>query len=214
MNSPHTDEATFAVVNSILRARASVNLFEPSHSIADREIELIAELATRAPSAFNLQNWRLHAVRTAKMKRALRLAAFDQAKVEEAAVTFVLSGELARAEDVEARLAPALQSGMLQPELVSSWTEMARGWYQNSPRAAREEAIRSATLLASTLMFAAAGRGFASAPLSGFDRGNVKRLLHLPRHVLPVLLVAVGHPRAGNWPQKPRRPVADVLTIV
>jgi nitroreductase len=28
---------------------------------------------------------------------------------------------------------------------------------------------------------------------------------------LPAMLVTVGYPAPGNWPQKPRRPVADVL---
>jgi nitroreductase len=28
---------------------------------------------------------------------------------------------------------------------------------------------------------------------------------------VPVILVAVGHAAPGNWPQKPRRPLAEVL---
>lgn len=40
-----------------------------------------------------------------------------------------------------------------------------------------------------------------------------------PTHALgegdiPALLVAVGQAAPGNWPQKPRRPVAQVLEIL
>jgi hypothetical protein len=31
---------------------------------------------------------------------------------------------------------------------------------------------------------------------------------------LPVIIVFVGYPAEGNWPQKPRRSVLDVLDVV
>ena len=31
---------------------------------------------------------------------------------------------------------------------------------------------------------------------------------------LPVVIVTVGYPAAGNWPQKPRKHLSEVLTIV
>jgi hypothetical protein len=31
------------------------------------------------------------------------------------------------------------------------------------------------------------------------------------KHEVPVMLLSVVAMRPGNWPQKPRRPVADVL---
>jgi nitroreductase len=192
-----------ASVHALIEARAAVNLFDPRHPISDREIEQLAELAIRAPSAFNLQNWRLHAVRTPEWKARLRAAAWDQAKVEEASVTFVVSGEIARAEDVEARLAPSVAAGPMSPQMAAVWIDMAQDSYAK-PQAARDEAIRSATLLAATLMFAAEGSGLSTAPMSGFDGDAVSELIGLPPHIFPVLLVAVGRPLPGNWPQKPR----------
>jgi nitroreductase len=45
----------------------------------------------------------------------------------------------------------------------------------------------------------------------GFDAEAVAREFALAEDEVPVLLLSVGAERAGNWPQKPRRPVADVL---
>lgn len=208
VSSPFAD-----LVASLIEHRAATGYFDPGHTLDDAEIARLADLATRAPSAFNLQNWRLHAVRTPSAKAALRAAAFGQAKVEEAAVTFVVSGEIARAADLPDRLHPAVVEGHMTVKTARSWVEIAGATYA-VPEEARDEALRSASLLASTLMFAAEGHGLATAPMSGFDRAAVSELLRLPADIIPFFLVAVGRPRPGNHPQKPRRPVSDVLVLV
>jgi hypothetical protein len=42
----------------------------------------------------------------------------------------------------------------------------------------------------------------------------VHREFGLAEDEVPVLLLSVGAERAGNWAQKPRLPVADVLDFV
>lgn len=197
----------------IIERRAATNCFDPSERLVDDEIRRLAELATRAPSAFNLQNWRLHAVRSPEMKARLRAAAFGQAKVSQAAVTFVVSGEIPDGEELNDRLQPAVAAGLMDAMTADAWAAMARASFQDPDRA-REEAIRSATLLGATLMFAAEGLGLSTAPMSGFDRESVRILLGLTEDVVPVLLLAVGAPASARPRQKPRRPVHDVLTLV
>ncbi len=48
----------------------------------------------------------------------------------------------------------------------------------------------------------------------GFDAEGVHREFGLAQDEVPVLLLSVGAERPGNWPQKPRLPVADVLDLV
>jgi nitroreductase len=57
--------------------------------ISDEQIEHLVYLATRDPTSFNLQNSRFLAMRTPERKAKLRKLAYDQAKVSEAAVTFM-----------------------------------------------------------------------------------------------------------------------------
>lgn len=78
----------------------------------------------------------------------------------------------------------------------------------------RDEAIRSGTLGASFLMFAAAGMGLASAPMAGFDSAEIAREFHLSDFEIPVMLIAVGYPGVENRPQKPRMDVSRVLEVV
>ncbi|MNC78592.1 hypothetical protein D3C75_1308350 [compost metagenome] len=48
----------------------------------------------------------------------------------------------------------------------------------------------------------------------GFDAKAVHREFGLAEDEVPVMLLSVGAELPGNWLQKPRRPVADVLDFV
>jgi nitroreductase len=48
----------------------------------------------------------------------------------------------------------------------------------------------------------------------GFDAEAVHREFALAEYEVPVMLLSVGRERPGNWAQKPRLPVAEVLNLV
>ena len=64
------------------------------------------------------------------------------------------------------------------------------------------------------MIYAAHSLGLGSTPMIGFDAEAVAHEFVLAEDEVPVLLLSVGAERPGNWPQKPRRPVADVLDLV
>ena len=66
-------------LQDVIEHRRTTNVFEPNHTISDEQIEHLVHLATRAPTSFNLQNWRFLAVRTPERKAKLRKLAYDQA---------------------------------------------------------------------------------------------------------------------------------------
>ena len=92
---------------------------------------------------------------------------------------------------------------------ASAWQVSTRTQYAD-PQRARDEAICSATLAAATLIYAAEAMGFASGPMIGFDAEGVAREFGLEAHEVPAMLLPVGRAAPGNWPQKPRRPLAEV----
>lgn len=197
---------------SLIEQRLSANLFDASHVLTDTEIERLVHLATRAPTAYNLQNWRFIAVRTPESKTRLRSVAHDQPKVSDAAVTFIICGVLPDHEVLAERLRPSVEAGFMPTAMVAGWQEGARQQYDD-PQMARDEAVRSATFGAATLMHATEAMGLASGPMVGFDAEGVTRAFGLMPNEVPVLLLAVGRAAPGNWPQKPRRPLAEVLEV-
>ncbi|MCJ9428058.1 nitroreductase family protein [Kordiimonas marina] len=197
-----------------LETRISANHFDAGKVMSDDQVEELIRLATCAPSAYNLQNWRFIAVRSPDAKARLQAASYGQAKVSEAAVTVIVCGQLPTHMDLEERLRPSVEAGFMPHEMAAAWTRAAERDFRGNPQRQRDEAIRTATLGAAFLMFAAEAYGLVSCPMVGFDPSTVMSEFGLAANEIPVVLVAVGSSGDGNWPQKPRLPVSQILETV
>ncbi|WP_186289207.1 nitroreductase family protein [Burkholderia gladioli] len=198
-------------LENLLKTRISTNHYDPARTLSDAQIDELVALATTAPSAFNLQNWKFVAVRSEAAKARLLPLAYGQQKVADAAVTFIVCGTLEPHRTLPAALSPSLEQGIIDQAVFDGWTGAATNMYANNPAFQRDEAIRSASLAAMTLMIAAQDRGLASGPMIGFDPAGVASVFGLAPTEVPVMLLTVGYAASGNWPQKPRKPTAEVL---
>lgn len=201
-------------VQHLLENRVSINQFDTTKTISDAQIKELVRQATLAPSAYNFQNWKFIAVTSPAAKEKLKDAAYGQQKVVDAAMTFIVCGTLAAHHLLAVTLQPSLEKGILTKEVVDGWVDMAKGAHENNPKLQRDEAFRSASLAAMTMMLAAQDMGLATGPMSGFDAAAVSSAFGLTANEVPVILIATGYPAPGNWPQKPRKEVAEVLTTV
>ena len=199
---------------SDIRHRVSVNSFEEGATLSDSEIAILVEYASQAPSSFNFQNWRFIAVRDSDAKARLEAIAFGQKKVSQAAVTFIVLGLLNPQLRLPAALAPALEAGILDQSTVDTWVGMANGMYGSNAELQRDEAIRSASMAAMTLMLAAEALGLGSGPMIGFDAAAVRKEFALADDEIPAMLLTVGRKGPGNWPRKPRFPASSILKII
>jgi nitroreductase len=197
-----------------IRARISANRFDPAFTLDDAAIRELISYASEAPSAYNLQNWRFIAVRSRPRKQALMALAYDQEKVVDAAVTFIVCGLLEPQRGIRGAMQPFHEDGHIDREVMDDWVSEATSAYQDAPARQRDEAIRSASLAAMNLMIAAQAMGLASGPMIGFDAAAVANDFSLGPTEVPVMLVAVGRAAPGNWPRKRRRPVDQVLAVV
>ncbi|MFC0402158.1 nitroreductase family protein [Paraburkholderia rhizosphaerae] len=204
---------TNAVIECIL-SRTSVKYYDPAATLSDDEIRQLVQIGTTAPTSFHLQNWRFIAVRTPEAKARLRPIAWNQPSITDAAVTFIVCGQLADSSVIPDRLAPLVKAGVMPAATVPEWEIPARDMYMAFPQRQRDEALRSATFGAAAMIYAARSLGLGSTPMIGFDAEAVHREFGLGKHEIPALLLAVGAVRSGNWAQKPRRPVAEVLDLV
>ena len=204
---------TNAVIDCIL-SRTAAKYYDPAATMSDDQIRELVRIGTTAPTSFHLQNWRFIAVRTPEAKARLRPIAWDQPAITEAAVTFIIVGQLADSSVIPARLAPLVEAGIMPAKMVAEWENPARDLYMKHPQRQRDEAVRSGTFGAATMIYAARSLGLGSTPMIGFDAEAVHREFGLAANEVPVMLLSVGKERPGNWPQKPRLPVAEVLDIV
>ncbi len=196
----------------LIRSRISANKFDTTKTLSQQEIRELVEYATQAPSSTNIQHWRFIAVTKPADKERLKQAAFGQQKVADAAVTFIVLGDLRGHEKLGNILDRSVKAGILDQQTRDRWVDTANESYAN-PLKARDEAIRSASLAAMTLMIAAQAKGLVSGPMIGFDPEGVKREFGISDRYVPVMLLTVGYPAAGNWPRKPRLTVEEVLAF-
>jgi nitroreductase len=200
-------------LSELIKSRTSANHYDRARTLSEEEVSELIELATCSPSAFNFQNWKFVAVRSDEAKARLLPLAFSQPKVLDAAVTFIVCGTLQPHLALPAALKPSLDAGILDDATYKGWIGAANGMYEENARLQRDEAVRSAAMAAMTLMLAAQSRGLVTCPMIGFDQAGVAAAFGLLPTDVPVMLLTVGYPAAANWPQKPRKAVADVLSF-
>ena len=92
--SPARATPTNAVIETIL-SRSAAKYYDPAATLSDDRIRDLVRIGTSAPTSFHLQNWRFIAVRTPEAKARLRPIAWNQPAITDAAVTFIIIGQLA-----------------------------------------------------------------------------------------------------------------------
>ncbi|HKQ60910.1 MAG TPA: nitroreductase family protein [Candidatus Polarisedimenticolaceae bacterium] len=196
---------------TLIRGRRSAENFDAARPLDEAQLRELIEDATHAPSSFNLQHWRFVAVRRAEDKQRLRAAAYQQRQVSEAAVTLILLGDLRATERLAEVLERAVEAGVLAAGKAAAWVRQAAEIYAE-PQAARDEAIRSCSLAAMTLMLAAEARGLKVSPLTGFEPERVRAEFGIGARYLPVMLLCVGHAAPGGESRRlPRLSVEEIL---
>lgn len=197
----------------VLKSRISANKFDTARKLGDDEIRELVAIATHAPSSYNIQHWRFVALTRQEDKERLKAVAYGQQKVADAAVTFIVLGDLRGYEKLEEISRRALKEGIYDEATVQGMVKSATGAYSSNERFARDEAIRSGSMAAMALMIAARDRGLVSGPMIGFDPEGVKREFGISDRYVPVMLLTVGYEAPGNWPRKPRLAADEVLSF-
>jgi nitroreductase len=195
-----------------IKQRISANNFDTTHIMSESEITELINIATEAPSSFNVQNWRFVAVTTPEAKTALKAAAYGQQKIEDAAVAFVILGDLEPVEGGIAAWQALFDTGTL-PEATFDYFKGAISQTYSDKTASMNEAYRSAGLAGMNLMLAAEDKGLVSCPMGGFVPDQVQAALGIPTRYWPAMIVVVGKGATGNFPRKPRLGLDKVLAF-
>jgi nitroreductase len=204
---------TNPVIENIL-GRSAAKYYDTAASLTDDQIRELVQIGTTAPTSFHLQNWRFVAVRTPEAKARLYPIAWNQPAITDAAVTFIVIGQLVDTSVIPNRLEALVKAGVMPESMVQEWEIPARDLYMAYPQRRRDEAIRTATFGASAIIYAARSLGYGSTPMIGFDFDAVASEFGLAEDEIPAMLLSVGPERAGNWKRKPRRPIEEVLDFV
>lgn len=213
MMNPTRSATEQKTVTTLLASRSTTGRYDPEKALAPETVRELVRLASFSPSAFNLQNWYFVAVQSPESKEKLSALAYGQPQIKAAAVTYIVCGQLEGYLELAKTLQPSVDRQIISPAIQQSWVETVTSMHENDRQLQRDEAIRSASLSAMSLIIAAEGLGLASGAVGGFDADGIVAEFGLSAQDIPVLLVTVGYASEGNWPQKVRKPVEAILDI-
>lgn len=145
----------------VLKKRRSVRKYLDK-KVPEEAVRQILNLANLAPSAGNLQAFKVAIVRKKEIKERLSQAAWGQRSIQEAPVVLVACADREQ----------------------SAWKYGARG--------RTLYALQDATIFAAYAQLAAASLGISSVWVGAFDEEAIKKLLGLPKEFQPIAIVPLG----------------------
>jgi len=189
-----------------IEQRRAIKQFDPGHRLSEAEEARLLSAALLSPTAFNIQNWRLVAVRDPALRQQIRAHAWDQAQVTDASLLLVLCADLNAWEKEPARYWRNASDGVrdfMVPAIDA--------YYRYRDQVQRDEAMRSCGILAQTLMLGAKSLGYDSCPMDGFDFEAVGKLIRLPDDHVMAMMLAVGKATAPAWPRGGQLTLDEVM---
>lgn len=196
--------------------RRSVGSFDSNKKIDDTLLKKIINTAVLAPSAFNLQPWRLVVVKTPEAKQKLYELSNKQPKVLEAPVVLILVGNKEGYADNNPVWAEMLQSVGGNTEIVDGAKGAAAYLYGTTEERKLKFAESNTGLLAMSLMIVAKDLGVDTHPMTGIDFEGIHKAFGLAESETVVMTIALGYANTEKplYPRRPRRGFNEIATEV
>jgi len=147
-----------------VRHRHSVRKYQNDMPVEDEKLHAILETACSAPSAGDLQSYRIIVTDNKEMLASLGKAAGGQSFISEAPVCLIFCADSGRSE------------------------------HEYGERGKSLFALQDATIAAAYAQLAIVAAGMASTWVGSFDDEKVKTLLDLDTDLQPVALLSLGYP--------------------
>ncbi len=158
-----------------VRHRHSIRKYQRDIPVEQEKLHAILEMACAAPSAGDLQAYKILVVTNEEKRSQLTKATFNQAFISEAPVSLVFCADPQRSAE--------------------RYAERGRQLY----------ALQDATIAASYAQLAIVAAGMASTWVGYFDEQHVKTILNINEALVPVALITVGYPAELPDPSPRRR---------
>ena len=174
-------------LSELFAKRRSVKLFDRDFHMPDSHIKTIVRAASLAPSAFNIQHWRVVRIVSKDVKEQFYDIAWKQPQIISASELLVVCMDL----QAWTREPFAFCHAKTESER-DKFISMLNGIYSGNPRLQRDEALRSTGLFCMLLMLKAESMGYQSCPMSGFNYQKAATLLALAEGIEPCMVIAIG----------------------
>lgn len=158
-----------------VRHRHSIRRYQTDMPVETEKLHAILEMACAAPSAGDLQPYRIIVVRDPRKRAALKGAAHDQIFIAEAPVCLVFCADPQRSAETFGE------------------------------RGIKLYAIQDTTIAAAYAQLAIVAAGMGSTWVGYFDEAQIQSILNLKPDLIPIALLSLGYPAEVPAPSPRRR---------
>ena len=188
---------------TLLNERHATSQFNADIKIRQAELTELIAVASRAPSGFNSQPWKVIALTEQSQKEKLFPLAFNQTQILSAsAVLIVLADRRAYQQAAIERLNNTqVEQGFLPLELKEQMIGMATGFYAAQNQEQTEKFLGlDVGLFAMSLMLVAQEKGWNTSPMIGYMRDAVREAFEISEDFEDILLIAIGKQTQTPYP--------------
>jgi len=177
---------------TIVMSRYATKKFD-GRKIPEPKIHELLEMVRFAPSALNLQPWKIKVVTDQKTKEQLKPAAFDQEQVTTCSHLLVFCAD-PDYDSLIRRLGALLKKSGVPEEMQERVIGMAVQFTKPlSPEQKLAWSQAQTYLALGNALNGAKSLGFDSCPMGGFDPEAVSRILKISPPLVPIMLCPVGY---------------------
>ena len=178
--------------STIVMSRYATKKFD-GKKIPETKINELLEMVRFAPSAINLQPWKIKIVTDQKTKEQLKLAAFNQEQITTCSHLLVFCAD-PDYESLIKRLGTLLKKSGTPEEMQKMIVGMAINFTKSMSPEQKLAWSQAQTYLAlGNALNGAKALGFDSCPMGGFDPKEFSRILKIPAPLVPVMLCPLGY---------------------
>ncbi|VVB98443.1 malonic semialdehyde reductase RutE [uncultured archaeon] len=152
--------------------------------VEQEKINKIIDAATAAPSAGNMQSYKIVVVRNKEKKEAVFHAGLEQPSIAQAPVVLVFLADKKRCAEKYGARGSALY------------------------------ATEDATLAGAYAQLEADNIGLGAVWVGAFEADKLAAAVGAKKTDLPITIMAIGYPAEKSWPPRIRRPKKDVYTEI
>ena len=170
-----------------IHERRSIKEFDQNHEIPANIFHKLIDAARQTPTSYNLQHTRLIVIEDKKLREEISRAAWNQPQILSSSLLFVIAADKKAWKKQPERFytnASKERQDFILKAIPTS--------FKDNPLKERDEAVRSGSLMAMTIMLAAKSLGYDSCPMGGFDIQKVTDLVKLPKDHVLVMILAIG----------------------
>lgn len=189
-------ETTELSVRESAHARRSIRKYQDA-PIPESDLREILEVASLAPSPWNIQPWRVIVVRDPELKTKLMEAAYGQPQVGAAPATLVIYSDM---KDALETLDQTIHPGYPEEQRSGVRDGILKTFEGMGPEKSEQWGFAESNIFLGFLLLAAQSMGYSTSAMLGFDPEKVRALFNLPANATFPAIVAMGKSAEDGFP--------------